>query len=1111
MIPKVVGISLACVLSLVGPVVLICISVIGLQNLESQSEIGLFWIRERSSYRADEEYASSVQGESTDSSALMLLAKPRSGGNVLTSETLLQVRDRLSKTQQQVVVVDGMTFTFQDVCSTAGEYAYECIRLTVLDCFREGEYDFGTTPQVIWESMIVSGLVSALYIPLVETGLASSFCSGDCAVDGVHPTVAALTGTASGTWATDTTCRACVDDSRSAATTDGLDALYYFVLETLIFTITGGSTPEMLQSTLGTSTKEEAMDQWTTSYITQATGISGQTPYSWMLGPTLGGELGPMGLPRPTLNDSGALMSEVDVLSTASASCWGWDEGLFLPKVNHYLTHGRTDTTLYNGTLPLAHLDAVQTYLLMRPPTAIKERLSSTAAATYRPGGAVNVTLDQAKEVLFQFKKIMEETYTGDWESSSDVLFLGWSDDVGVGGTTYRMLEEATLKFWHVALPSVCIIIVISGACFFNCWSPLSISRSCLAIAGAVLVVFTIVAAFGFYGLIDEKVNLAMTYSMPFVLGGILCDDMYMMTLSTDLYDGRPWPRFKKAMETVILPISMSTGVNLAVFATIWFMIDIPAVSQVGQSGMITTVMFFSVLMISFAPLVYLVLVCTEGTRLYEPRRQVYYPYLRRVLPYRSCHVITLGFAVVVGVVGSIGFKDFKIGLDLYDLFQDGTQAYSFIEQRMKYFPVWPVGLNWGAVPYGDPDTQLKMAWQWEQVASTTYLIPELTTTSVWTVSVAMWGISSVYGMNLCDVSNSGTSGNCAETLAAQLGEPACSATWVENTYNLKLASDGGFCYAGAEIGLESGSYCPVMEYASDADMATCLSRWSTYTLLAASTAPGYQTDDTGAPEIPIRLSSAGESVMFAHKLVDNDDYLNLIRETRQYVDDDDSIHAWMSGIPYDYWEQYLDTEQMMWEVGGWMSLAGFVAGFLFTLIHLAIGSHGTWVQRVTRALFSGLVIAALLIITHITVFGYVLLFGIKLSSFTLLSLLLSSAFAVEYSTHVVHHFLASEATSVVDRVDHAMSFLFDPMLMSFSSSMIALFPLAFSDFLFVEKFFFWPLLVVVIVTYIYGAFGLPAFLCLLPYLGPLERISAQSSQDSDAEKVQRQMDPVVA
>jgi len=148
----------------------------------------------------------------------------------------------------EIVVVDGMTFTFQDVCSTAGDYAYECIRLTLLDCFREGEYDFGTTPQVVWESMIVSGLVSALYSPLVETGLASSFCSGDCDVDGVHPTVAALTGTASGTWATDTTCSACVDDLRSAATTETLDTLYDGVLESLIHTITDGSTHGLVSS-----------------------------------------------------------------------------------------------------------------------------------------------------------------------------------------------------------------------------------------------------------------------------------------------------------------------------------------------------------------------------------------------------------------------------------------------------------------------------------------------------------------------------------------------------------------------------------------------------------------------------------------------------------------------------------------------------------------------------------------------------------------------------------------------------------------------------------------------------------------------------------------------
>ena len=67
------------------------------------------------------------------------------------------------------------------------------------------------------------------------------------------------------------------------------------------------------------------------------------------------------------------------------------------------------------------------------------------------------------------------------------------------------------------------------------------------------------------------------------------------------------------------------------------------------------------------------------------------------------------------------------------------------------------------------------------------------------------------------------------------------------------------------------------------------------------------------------------------------------------------------------------------------MSLAGFAAGFLFTFINLVIGSQGTQFQRVTRSPFPGLVIAEMLVSTHITVFGYVLLFGIRLSLFAFL------------------------------------------------------------------------------------------------------------------------------
>jgi len=35
----------------------------------------------------------------------------------------------------------------------------------------------------------------------------------------------------------------------------------------------------------------------------------------------------------------------------------------------------------------------------------------------------------------------------------------------------------------------------------------------------------------------------------------------------------------------------------------------------------------------------------------------------------------------------------------------------------MSYFPVWPLTMNWGKLNYVDPNVQMKMVYQWEQVS----------------------------------------------------------------------------------------------------------------------------------------------------------------------------------------------------------------------------------------------------------------------------------------------------------------------------------------------------------------------------------------------------------
>merc|ERR1712013_573413 len=121
------------------------------------------------------------------------------------------------------------------------------------------------------------------------------------------------------------------------------------------------------------------------------------------------------------------------------------------------------------------------------------------------------------------------------------------------------------------------------------------------------------------------------------------------------------------------------------------------------------------------------------------------------------------------------------------------------------------------------------------------------------------------------------------------------------------------------------------------------------------------------------------------YKLAENQDYVDMIKTTRKYADDDEEIHSWMSGIPYDYWEQYLTTYALVWETGAWIAVAGLLAGVALTFVHLTMGQHGTCCQRVTRSMFAGLLIGVILFATHVTVFGLVLLGGIPLSGFAVL------------------------------------------------------------------------------------------------------------------------------
>merc|ERR1711920_889082 len=97
------------------------------------------------------------------------------------------------------------------------------------------------------------------------------------------------------------------------------------------------------------------------------------------------------------------------------------------------------------------------------------------------------------------------------------------------------------------------------------------------------------------------------------------------------------------------------------------------------------------------------------------------------------------------------------------------------------------------------------------------------------------------------------------------------------------------------------------------------------------------------------------------------DDYVNALEQTRELCDDisrdDDgnpgSMHCWMSGIAYDYWEQFLSLWSTAGTIVACASSAGFVVAFIFLLVSSLLDSQieASLVDKVVASLCGALLI----------------------------------------------------------------------------------------------------------------------------------------------------------
>merc|ERR1712166_1010684 len=205
----------------------------------------------------------------------------------------------------------------------------------------------------------------------------------------------------------------------------------------------------------------------------------------------------------------------------------------------------------------------------------------------------------------------------------------------------------------------------------------------------------------------------------------------------------------------------------------------------------------------------------------------------------------------------------------------------------------------------------------------------------------------------------------------------------------------------------------------------------------------GWQVSDslgchtTQTSGIPCQCTNSSEpdrrvivaSHLFTLKGIENTrDFVSSIENTRQLADDSngDGNDAYVYGSTYLYWEQYIGIEARLYTL-----CAICVAGIVATTMLVE---------------FSFLVALLLLLSSFaIEMVGSIVLLDLRLNAFSLVNVVVSIGFAVEYMVHLTHSFMVATGTRE-ERVKEALTQIGAATFAGSLTAFLAILPLLFSS-----------------------------------------------------------------
>ncbi|XP_023725439.1 protein patched [Cryptotermes secundus] len=435
--------------------------------------------------------------------------------------------------------------------------------------------------------------------------------------------------------------------------------------------------------------------------------------------------------------------------------------------------------------------------------------------------------------------------------------------------------------------------------------------------------------------------------------------------------------------------------------------------------------------------------------------------------PVKVVSMVTL----VVILAGSVwGITKVTDGLDLTDIVPQNTDEYAFLSAQGQYFGFY----NMYAVTQGDFEypTNQKLLYEYHEafmrvpniIKNDDGGLPEfwLSLFRDWLIGLQKafdrdWSQGSIKQERW--FSNASDEGILAYKLLVQTGH-------VDNPIDKSLVTQVRLV-DGEGIINPKAFYNYLSAWASNDAWAYGASQGN----LHPEPRPWYHAAEDFELKIPKSAPLVYTQLPFyLHGLGDTQHIIHLIAQVRLLCQkfEERGLPNFPSGIPFLFWEQYLGLRQSL----GLALLCALVAVFLVMAVLLL----NLWAATLVVLALAAMVMQLL---------GVIGILGIKLSAIPAVLLIVAVGIGVHFTVHICLGFMTSIGCRD-RRIRLAVEHTFAPVTHGALTTLLGIFMLAFSEFDFIVRYFFYVLLALVVV----GLFtGLVFFPVLLSLIGPAAEV----------------------